>query len=62
MRKLGMKDLLVIVMVRSSICLSGDRNPVGVAFFCAARPDPGKMLVAIAALFRMAYAIDDFFL
>ena len=59
MRKLGMKDLLVIVLgAFINLFVWHDRNPVGVAFFCAAYAlIPGKMLLAMAALFGMAYAL-----
>ena len=48
MRKLGMKDLLVIVLgAFINLFVWHDRNPVGVAFFCAAYAlIPGKMLLA----------------
>ena len=57
--KLGMKDLLVIVLgAFINLFVWHDRNPVGVAFFCAAYAlIPGKMLLAMAALFGMAYAL-----
>ena len=58
MRKLGMKDLLVIVLgAFINLFVWHDRNPVGVAFFCAHTLIPGKMLLVMAALFGMAYAL-----
>ena len=51
--------LLVIVLgAFINLFVWHDRNPVGVAFFCAAYVlIPGKMLLAMAALFGMAYAL-----
>lgn len=59
MRKLGMKDLLVIVLSAFiNMFVWHDRNPAGVAFFCAAYAlIPGKLLLAVATLSGMAYAL-----
>lgn len=59
MRKLGVKDLLVIVLSAFiNMFVWHDRNPAGVAFFCAAYAlIPGKLLLAVATLSGMAYAL-----
>lgn len=59
MRKLGVKDLLVIVLSAFiNMFVWHDRNPVGTAFFCAAYAlVPGKLLLAVATLSGMAYAL-----
>lgn len=59
MKKLGMKNLLVILLsALISVFVWHDRNPAGVAFFCAAYAMiPGKMLLTIATLLGMAYAL-----
>ena len=59
MRKLGVKDLLVIVLSAFiNMFVWHDRNPVGAAFFCAAYVlVPGKLLLAAATLSGMAYAL-----
>lgn len=59
MKKLGMKNLLVILLSAvMNVFVWHDRNPAGVAFFCAAYAMiPGKMLLAVATLSGMAYAL-----
>lgn len=59
MKKLGMKNLLVILLsALISVFVWHDRNPAGVAFFCAAYAMiPGKILLTIATLLGMAYAL-----
>ena len=59
MKKLDMKDLLVIVLSAFiNMFVWHDRNPAGVAFFCAAYAlIPGKILLSVASLTGMAYAL-----
>ena len=59
MKKLGMKNLLLILLsALMNVFVWHDRNPAGVAFFCAAYAMiPGKMLLAVATLSGMAYAL-----
>ncbi len=59
MKKLGMKNLMVILLSAFiSAFVWHDRNPAGVAFFCAAYAMiPGKMLLTVATLLGMAYAL-----
>ena len=54
-----MKDLLVIVLSAFiNMFVWHDRNPAGVAFFCAAYAlIPGKILLSVASLTGMAYAL-----
>ena len=55
MKKLDMKDLLVIVLSAFiNMFVWHDRNPAGVAFFCAAYAlIPGKILLSVASLTGM---------
>lgn len=59
MKKLGMKNLLVILLCAlMNVVVWYGRNPVGVAFFCAAYAMiPGRLLLAVATLSGMAYAL-----
>ena len=59
MKKIGVKDLLVIVLsALMNMLVWHDRNPVGIALFCAAYAlIPGKLLLAAAVLSGMAYAL-----
>ena len=64
MRKLGMKDLLVIVLgAFINLFVWHDRNPVGVAFFCAAYAlIPGENAVGDGCPVRDGLCTtDDFF-